>query len=76
MCIANSLLVELEELSKIVAREMPLGVLCRIDNTSRQILLGTPEIAEMAELFFKRKSKTTHCLWKIFSSIVPVAWKR
>jgi hypothetical protein len=45
MCIANSLLVELEELSKIVAREMPLGVLSRIDDTSRQVLLGTSENA-------------------------------
>jgi hypothetical protein len=42
MRVTNSLLVELEQLSKIVAGEMTLSVFGCIDDTGGQILLGAP----------------------------------
>lgn len=42
MRVTHCLLVELEQLPEIVAREMTLSVLSCVYDTSRQVLLGTP----------------------------------
>lgn len=42
MGVTDSLLVELEQLPKIVTGEMTLSILGRIDYTSGQVLLRTP----------------------------------